>query len=188
MTWMLIQLVPIGIILFFVIRFSGTTGNAGWMLEEKTGCKAFTFTNYENRSFTWDGACVDGFAHGKGKLILLQNGYKYHTFDGTLLKGKAQGFGKSTMLDGDTYEGNYQGGLAHGPGRSYNDEGDYFEGTFLNGLRSGRGTYWYEPTSRFLKYVGAWKAGKRHGTGTLFYRDGEEQSLTFKNGVLTEDQ
>lgn len=185
---MLIQVIPIAVILFFAIRFSRSTENAGWIMEEDTGCRAFTFSNYENRSFTWSGGCYEGLASGQGKLILLEHGYKYLTFEGTLSKGKAQGFGRSVMLDGDTFEGNYKDGLADGLGRAYNDEGSYYEGQFEAGLKSGSGTYWYEASSHLLKYTGAWKAGKRHGAGTLFYRDGKELPLTFKDGEPIEDQ
>ncbi len=183
---LLVQLTPILIILFFAFRFSGSTANPGWILEENTGCKFYTNANHENRSFIWSGNCLEGFADGKGELILLQNGYQFYFFEGYVSKGKVEGFGKSRRLDGDTYEGNYEDGLANGFGRFYNDDGDYYEGNFIDGLRSGSGTYWYKPESQFLKYVGEWKDNKENGAGTLFYRSGKEVSGTFKNGILAE--
>lgn len=183
---MFIQILPVIIILFFAIKFSDSTTNAGWIFDERASCEFYTYANYENRSFIWSGTCLDGFAHGKGELTLLQNDYEYYFFEGTLSNGKIEGFGRSVMLDGDSYEGNYKDGLASGPGLLYNDDGDHYDGNFHKGLKSGSGTYWYEPESRFLKYAGEWRDNKENGTGTLFYRDGRKVSGVFKNGKLVD--
>lgn len=183
---MLIQAVPLFIILFFVVRFSGDTENAGWIFDKESSCKFFTQRNAENRSFTWTGSCVDGFADGKGILIMLEHGFEYFRFEGELNKGRAEGPGKLVMLDGDTFEGYYRNGLANGQGRFYYDEGDYYEGNFKDGRWSGQGTYWYEPKSELLKQTGIWKEGKAHGEGTLYYRDGKKVSGIFSEGELTE--
>ncbi len=184
LTLIIIQAVPLLVILFFALRLSGNTENAGWIFNAENSCKCFTQRNAENRSFTWSGACADGLAEGKGILIMLEHGFEYFRFEGELRRGKANGHGRLVMPDGDTYEGDYRDGLANGQGRFYYDEGDYYEGDFQDGQRWGEGTYWYESKSEFLKHTGTWKQGKANGPGTLYYRDGRKISGTFQDGEL----
>ena len=183
--FLLFQALPVIILLFFWYHFNNSTQNSGWIYDKRTGCKYFTQVNFENRSFTWNGICQKGYAHGQGELTLFQNNKAYYIFEGALLRGRIKGMGTLTWLtDGDTYEGHFQNGLLNGFGHFYDDDGDHYEGYYENGLRSGKGTYWYVPESPIFKYAGEWKADKENGKGTLFYRDGKRVSGSFKEGFL----
>lgn len=185
---LLVQVFPLMIIVYYAQLFQAPTGNAGWMIEKATGCRSWTSQNVEHRSFQWTGSCSEGVAEGPGTLTVIQHGYSYATFKGTLLKGKAEGLGQIVWLDGDRFEGEFRNGVAHGFGHFYNDDGDYFEGEFVKGRRSGTGTYWYEPGSPLLKYVGDWKDDLENGSGTLFYRNGTQRSGTFNHGKLVPNE
>ena len=156
------------------------------MLDKDTGCKCWSSTNFEHRSFKWTGDCVDGFVSGSGVLTVLRDGYQFAVFEGFLLHGKAEGPGRFTWPDGDVFEGNYKNGLPNGFGRFYNDDGDYYEGNFENGRQSGQGIYWYESKSPILKFDGTWVDGYRHGQGTLYYRNGSTERGIFHHNELVE--
>ncbi|MDW3196543.1 MAG: hypothetical protein R8G66_29475 [Cytophagales bacterium] len=182
--FIIVQVFPLMVILYFAVRFKKPTENAGWIVEVDSECKCWTSQNFEHRSFRWTGECVSGFAHGAGELTVIQNGFDYAFFSGSLVNGKAEGAGQILWLDGDRFEGHFRKGSPEGFGRMYNDDGDYYEGTFKNGQRWGMGTYWYEPGNRLLKYVGSWEAGLKHGAGTLFFRDGTQISRSYESGKL----
>lgn len=182
---LIIQIVPVVIILYFTLKFKQETERGGWIEAEESGCKCWTSRNADNRSCTWSGDCLDGYANGSGVLLILQHGYRHTVFEGTMIKGKAALLGTITWLDGDRYEGEFNDGLPSGFGRFYNDDGDYYEGNFKAGQRSGKGMYWYEPESHFLKYEGYWHNGLEEGFGTLYFRDGTQVSGTFRQGILT---
>lgn len=184
----LFQVLPIAIAFVYIYDYNKLTENSGWLIESHTKCKFFTERNYENRYFTWDGDCKDGYLHGFGTLKMFENNIEYYMFEGYVLKGKIEGQGKLINLsDGDIYEGNYVNGKPNGFGHFYNDDGDHYEGNYKDGLQSGKGTYWYAPESELFKYVGEWQNGKKHGEGILFYRNGKKISGAFNNDILVED-
>lgn len=181
----LFQILPIIIVFVYMYDYTKVTENSGWIIEKNNECKFFTEYNYEHRNFLWDGDCKEGVVHGYGTLRVFENDIEYYVFEGSILNGRIEGFGKLIILsDGDTYEGNYVRGKPQGLGHFFNDDGDHYEGYFVDGMRSGMGTYWYWPESKIFKYVGEWKEGEKHGKGTLFYRNGKTVSGNFINGVL----
>ena len=187
--FMIFQILPFGVILFYLLGFNSRTGDAGWMNDSQEGCKVFTNFNVQNRRAEWSGACKEGYAHGKGELKVFEGSRVLYIFEGILSKGKMEGEGSLRFVDdGDVYEGKFEESLFHGYGHYFNDDGDHFEGFYQYGKKSGWGTYWYEPTSAIFKYEGEWKNGLENGNGTLFYKDGQLKSGVFKNGKLLLEQ
>lgn len=182
---MLFQVLPLGILLFYLYDLNHHTDEAGWTADRKSGCKVYTSKNYQNRLAEWSGACKDGFAHGPGKLIMHEGNRILYHFEGSLSMGKVEGKGNLRFAsDGDVYEGDFRNSKIHGFGHFYNDDGDHYKGAYIEGQRSGFGTYWHDPESPVFKYEGEWEAGLEHGIGTRFYRDGKIESGVFEKGIF----
>ncbi len=185
---LLFQIVPLGIVAFYVYSFKTANPEGGWLTNEAGDCQFFTTKNQELRSFAWTGDCVDGFIHGTGTLTLFEANKKLYDYHGSMLKGKLHGKGEIRFAtDGDHYEGDFKESYVYGFGRFFNDDGDHYEGQYEDGLRSGHGTYWYEPESDRYKYSGLWKDGQPNGLGTLFYRNGDVEKGIFKEGEWMSD-
>lgn len=184
---LLFQALPIALFLWNLQGQHQQTLDAGWMNSTDEACKVFTNYNFQNRSFNWTGACVDGYADGYGELEILENGRKIIRVKGALTKGKVEGQASLQFLvDGDLYEGSFQGSMIHGKGHFHNDDGDHYQGEYDQGLRSGHGIYWYPPESPILKYEGEWENGQQQGFGTVHYRDGKIEKGKFSEGELVE--
>lgn len=119
-------------------------------------------------------------------------------YEGEILAGKADGWGKMSYNDGDSYEGDWKQGRIEGFGTFISVKEDRYiggykyVGYFKNGLRNGRGTltwgngYKYEGDwnndlmdgkgiftwDTGHKYVGDFKLDNKHGQGTLYNADG----------------
>ena len=181
----LFQALPIALLIWNVHGQHQQTSDAGWMSSMGGSCKVFTNNNYQNRSFSWSGNCVDGYADGYGELEILENGRTILGIVGSLTKGKLEGKASlQFMVDGDLYEGSFQSSIIHGKGHFYNDDGDHYEGEYKRGIRSGYGVYWYPPESPLLKYEGEWRNGQQEGVGKLYHRNGKTEKGIFQAGRL----
>lgn len=89
----------------------------------------------ENISESYQGACVDGLANGKGKASGID------TYKGFFKDGLPDGIGTYTYKNGDIYKGEWQAGLKHGKGE--------FKYTLYN---------------KPAKLVGYWNKGDYSGT------------------------
>lgn len=85
-------------------------------------------------------------------------------YEGSLLHGQPDGFGKMTSPHDLVYEGQFSAGRPHGNGT----------------LRGGRGNF-------VQIYKGEFREGKRHGTGKLHLPDGRTYTGTFVNGEAQGD-
>ena len=99
---------------------------------------------------------------GQGVLILPSG----ECIKGTFKKGKLNGFGKRTFLDGGYQEGQFQDGKLHGMGkwRRKGQDGTWwtYEGDFVAGKEDGEGVRINQNNS---KYEGQFKEGRWHGKG-----------------------
>lgn len=110
--------------------FAGAqTQQAGWAVDPKTGCRAWALRTGAGASFSWTGACENGFASGRGKLEWA-NGSRY---DGEMKAGKYHGQGVFVAPNGTRYEGAWQDNKPHGQGTLTRADGVAFRGAWSNG-------------------------------------------------------
>lgn len=123
----------------------------------RADCRVANRHPLDNEQIAWDGPCVDGYAHGQGVLVWYRDGAATSRYEGTLVRGDEDGFGKRTRGDIGTYVGQ-----------------------FRNGAPDGEGTMTYTLGG---SYQGQWKAGKRDGKGVIAYAgSGRKQELVFRDG------
>ena len=136
-------------------------------LAEQKEIDSFTgyVTDRKTSSGTYTGYLVDGFFHGKGKMV-WDSGSSY---DGDWNHGSVHGSGTYIYSDGGTYVGQFQNGSRHGYGTYYFPNGNVYDGQWENGERAGYGTFRWENGD---VYEGQWQNSQRNGQGTLTYSDG----------------
>jgi hypothetical protein len=76
-----------------------------WITTANQACKVWNPQPQPDQSVTWSGACVDGFASGKGILRWMENGAFDIQFDGEYKDGKRNGPGVVTTSDGFSVKG-----------------------------------------------------------------------------------
>lgn len=124
-------------------------------------CRVVNRHPHDNEEIAWSGACVDGYAHGKGVLVWYRDGAAVSRYEGALVRGDEDGFGTRTRGDTGTYVGQ-----------------------FKNGALEGIGTMTYTLGG---SYEGGWKAGKRDGKGIITYAgSGRRQEVVFRDGELVD--
>ena len=47
-------------------------------MDDGNTCKFFTSSNNENRNFTWNGGCKNGFVDGFGTLRMFENNIEFY--------------------------------------------------------------------------------------------------------------
>jgi len=113
-------------ILWAILQWSTTSVYA----QQNDSCKVLI----GDISGTYNGACKDGFAHGKG-----------------IAKGK------------DTYDGTFRNGLPDGKGKYVYDNGNIFTGYWSKGLKNGQGKFVYYLGGKEYVQKGYWKDGNYVG-------------------------
>lgn len=118
---------------------SAETGKVGqFIFDGKTGCKVWNPHPQPNESVNWSGSCLNGFAHGRGVLLWLQNGKPYEKDEGEWKEGYQSGIGTQDWQSG-RYEGELLNGEPNGRG-TLSVKDVYFKGEFLRGKPNGFGT------------------------------------------------
>ena len=123
---------------------SVTCGNAqapAWTVDSK-GCKIWNSTPKSSETASWSGACVGGFADGKGMLFWSLKGEPEEFFLGDLKRGHYDGYGLQVWPSGDRYEGNYRSDQAHGQGTYRTQDGGIISGQWVNGCLRANGRVW----------------------------------------------
>ena len=94
-------------------------------------------------SGTYDGACKNGLAHGKG-----------------------------TAVGVDTYVGMFENGLPEGKGKYTYKNGNSYSGYWSKGLKDGKGKFKYSINGETTTLIGYWQVGEYVGTSKPdeFYR------------------
>jgi hypothetical protein len=133
------------------------------------------------KGVSWTGACVDGYASGKGVLAWSSAPLGEVTIEATLVRGEASG--EALIKWGDfIYEGTTRNGAPHGQGYlQYGGGGGWYEGEFADGLPHGKGTHLKVDRSR---YTGEWVQGKRHGRGEASFATGGSYAGGWKNDAF----
>lgn len=149
-------------IFFLSLFINSLSGQTNWMID-KNGCKFYSPDAYKRESVLWTGDCVDSLANGKGKLIYYLFGFKTKKiFDGTLINGKPEGYGKFVLYNGTILQGRFK-------------DGDFYEGTRTE--KSRKDTY---------IYTGKFKDNEINGIGKLVVTDSHVFKGKFEDGLPTE--
>jgi hypothetical protein len=70
-------------------------------------------------------------------------------WEGELLEGVPDGFGKATFPGGDIFEGTYRDGRRHGKGKYTFANGAYYEGDYADNVKEGQGTMEYPDKGKY---------------------------------------
>ena len=97
----------------------------------------------------YDGEFVNGFAHGKGKLIWDDGGYYIGDWVNNKRNGKGQMFYKNGKIK---YDGDFINDKYEGKGKYIYENGEYYIGQWSNGQRQGRGAMYLN--DGYMKYEG----------------------------------
>jgi len=124
----------------------------------------------------YDGGVIDGALEGFGRYT-WEDGKRY---EGNFSAGKRQGFGSLTWANGDRYQGNFSGNQIEGRGVFLWANGDRYEGSFVASQRSGQGVMQWQGGQR---YEGQFVAGMMSGQGEYQWPDG-----TSYTGMFVQDR
>jgi len=116
---------------------SQSAGPAGpnWIKDPMTGCAVFNLDPLPNESIQWSGACVGGYAQGRG-MLKWQDGTGGNV---NYERGKLSGNFAYAWKSGFHYSGSWADGKRHGKGVLSWPNGDRYEGDWVAGRRTGRG-------------------------------------------------
>ncbi|HZR02149.1 MAG TPA: hypothetical protein VFA81_03120 [Burkholderiales bacterium] len=134
---------------------------SGW-IKDKKGCKIANPNPKPKETAQWSGACLQGYAHGKGVLQFYSDGKPSVRYEGELSQGVLSGRGELRMADGSIYDGDWVDGKPEGYGKFTSTDGS--------------------------TYVGGWTAGKQDGPGTLTDKNGKRVTGTWRAGQYVGNQ
>lgn len=127
-------------------------------INDQNGCKHFNPHPQVDEKLTWNGACKDGYADGKGQIKWDVSGKLAEEYDGDYVRGRPHGKGSMTSHEnGQKYAGDWVDGVPSGDGKLVLPDGTTYVGQFLNWRFEGVG----ELTSPDGKSVyGEWVNGE----------------------------
>ncbi len=129
-------------------------------IADQNGCRIANTYPQDGETVRWSGGCKEGYADGAGTLTWFIKGRKTDVYEGSMVRGWAEGRGKLTRKDG-VYTGEWKKSLQHGRGRYEHQDGS-----------------WYE---------GGWKDGQPHGHGQMRTPDGRMFSGTWHDGQFEDE-
>ena len=150
----IIAIIALLVITFIIIRIikkhSSNQANMSF-----TGRKKETFSDG-----VYEGDYVNGYRHGKGKMI-LNNGIVY---EGDFVEDKCQGKGKLVLANGASYEGDFVNDYFNGKGKLVYENGDVYEGDYFEDKWHGKGKFTW---SNGDVYEGDFLNDNFHGNGKI---------------------
>jgi hypothetical protein len=152
----------------------------GWVGDSR-GCKVWSAAPEANEPVSWSGACIAGYAYGRGVLQWSDGGRPGERYDGEMKQGKRDGRGVQTWANGDRYEGEFRDGKQNGRGVFSFGSGERYAGQFKDGAFSGQGTMTFADGG---SYEGEWRGDKPNGVGTKREPGGSVFKGTWKNGCF----
>ena len=120
-----------------------------WIVCNADSCKVQDLYYSAGVTMEWNGNCVDGKAHGIGKLIKYSNGEYESTYEGELKNGIREGHGKFSHSDGTVREGAFVDGQMTGKGTMHAIDGQEYTGEFINYRMHGNGVVSFPNGSKF---------------------------------------
>jgi hypothetical protein len=150
----------------------------------KPDCRILDFKLGSGDTVSWSGACVDGYAHGKGILQLFHSSEPVGGYDGVIERGLLQGEGEQFFADGDSYKGSFRDGRPNGKGIFRYAKGGSIRGEFHNGglVAGSQVERLYAEGDR---YTGGWRKGKPNGQGERIYALGGSYQGGWENGEFS---
>ena len=123
----------VGLVLALSLTITGVTyADDAWVITE-IGYKIWNPCSAPNENVSWSGGADDkNYATGKGTIKWVEDGQLIMTYDGDVVKGKANGKGVMTWPDGDRYEGDFVNGERKGYGTFYRCDGTTQQGQWDN--------------------------------------------------------
>lgn len=135
-----------------------------------------------NNGDVFDGTLVRGKAEGRGAMSWRKTGSRY---EGDWRNDLQNGRGTMVFGDGTRYEGDFVDGHLTGRGRyDYVGIGEHYEGDVADGKPHGRGTYTWKSGDR---YEGEWRDGRKHGQGRYAWTDGSYWEGEYRDDERTEN-
>jgi hypothetical protein len=130
----------------------------------------------------WQGACVQGYASGKGILTWQQNGITTEVFEAQFVHGKVEGATNyHNVADKYWLVGNFHNGHFEGQGSFRDEVGDFYSGSILHNEFQGQGTLHYANGDM---YIGRFARGLPNGMGKMTLASGKVISGVFADGEL----
>jgi hypothetical protein len=126
---------------------------AGDWIADAASCRIWNPHPQGGEAIRWSGACVNGFAQGRGKAEWLRNNVPYETDEGEWREGRQVGQGTQVWPTG-RYDGELVDSEPDGRGKLTLHDLRY-EGSFRNGKPNGTGTL----TNGSEVYEGSWTNG-----------------------------
>jgi hypothetical protein len=127
---------------------------------------------------SWSGACLDGYASGKGVLGWREEDGPY-SIEATLVRGEVSGSAR-VATPRYTYTGTLKGRLPHGRGvYEFRSPATRYEGEIVEGRFHGKGERHGHEGSR---HTGEWVAGRLNGPGEAVFATGGSYQGQWKDG------
>lgn len=146
---------------------------------DTNGCKVWNTQPALKEAAEWRGACVDGFAEGKGQLRWTVSGQPTRTYEGDMKAGRRSGQGVQTDSSGVRYEGGFRDDVYAGQGSLHHPVGASSRGTFVAGRLEGACTLSWPDGAR---YEGACESGREEGQGKIDFKNGDRFAGTLHAG------
>ena len=126
----------------------------------------------------YEGELVNGIREGFGRLMYPDG----RVYEGEFSAGlPSDSTGVLTFADGHRYSGTFVAGRMHGYGTFEFANGDVYVGTFDTNSITGTGTYYWRDSN--VTYEGTVEDGKLHGYGVMQWPDGRSY-----NGAFSQDK
>ncbi len=194
-------------LLAFAILASCTRG-IEWISDARSNCHVELPADPPGDSISYEGDCVNGFAHGKGIVRWYLDTALQAVVHGNFAGGRLHGACETqyTHKDGDSFTAEYRHGLLHGNFHRKYYWGKEYQAKFANGeLNSavtirwpngkryegeahdsqyldGRGTMFFPGGDR---YEGQIRNNRRHGKGVYYWANGDRYEGRYINDRRT---
>ena len=153
--------------------------SAGDWAADPNGCKVWSARPAMKEAVEWSGACVDGFAEGKGTLRWTVNGQPTSTYEGDMKAGRRSGQGVLTLAQGFRYEGSFRDDVYAGQGSMSAPAGWTYRGEWVAGRLDGACTMNWPDGAR---YEGECKSSRPEGPGRMAFANGDRYAGTLRAG------
>jgi S1-C subfamily serine protease/antitoxin component YwqK of YwqJK toxin-antitoxin module len=120
-----------------------------WVVCNPEGCKLLDPYYSDGVTMKWEGSCLDGKAHGFGKLTKFKEDEYESTYEGEFRNGIREGKGTFTHKDGSIAKGVFNNGQLMGYGTRTGEDGSRYEGEFVNYRQHGKGIITMANGSKF---------------------------------------
>lgn len=161
---------------FFTINKINAQDLPKWIQAQNKKIPCTYFTNVD---YTWEGSCLNGFAHGYGKLIYLVDDVEYYSYL-HIEKGKAHGYYKDFHNTGEKAQKAYKDGFYYND-KEYAESLTYWDDGNITALEiydeKANGYGWmrgktYDTKETFV-YKGHYVNGNREGYGVYKYPESD---------------